>query len=231
MPAPINYGGGVTILCASKMRTNFPKPICKLLTERIDNSMITLEQVMEQINKTKDRFTSAINRIPQLQDKIFDLSKQWRELVINGADDKELQEVQDKSLQAEKELELLENLDADKEIRQTLAKDKKLADLAQSFIEQEEATLETMVLEDAKFVDAVKDAYTALIATVEELRTHRKKMVEITGQIQDVKQALGMPVPSGGIYDTNYRRSRLNSIPHDKMFNKIRIAAGLHPEY
>mgnify|MGYP001343034768 CR=1 FL=1 len=192
--------------------------------------MINLEQVMEQINKTRGRFTSATNRIPQVQDKIFDLTKQWTDLVIDGASDEQLHEVHERLLQAEKELELLEDLDAEKEIRQTLAKDKKLADMAQSFIEQEETALESMLIEEEKLADAVTDAYTTLIAATNELRTQRAKMVESAGQIQDVKRALDMPIPPAGIYMMDYKM-RMKDIPHDKLFNKIRIAAGLQPKY
>lgn len=191
--------------------------------------MINLEQVMEQINKTRGRFTSATNRIPQVQDRIFDLTKQWRDLVIDGASDEELHEVHEKLLQAEKELELLEGLDAEREIRQTLAKDKKLADMAQSFIAQEEETLESMLTEEEKLADTVTDAYDNLIEAVRELNTQRTKMVEASGQIQDVKRALDMPIPSAGIY-MDYKM-RMTDVPHDKLFNKILIAAGLQPKY
>jgi len=123
----------------------------------------------------------------------------------------------------------LQGVDFEEQLRESLQRDEKLSKLADDFIKQEEKTLEKMVTEDEELTNKVLECYSALIEAVKARRTHRNKMVEITGRIDDIRSAMGEKVSRG----TNFRNyeARMKSIAHDKMFNKIRIANGQLPEY
>jgi len=191
--------------------------------------MITLESVLEQINKTRGRFTSAKDRIPEVQEKVLNIVNEWTSAVIDGATDEELQKIRERLTDAEKELELLENLDTEKEIKKALSCDKKLTEISNKFIEEQEAILEEMMVQDEPLNQEVLDAYSALIDAVKKRREHRNSMIAVTGRIEDVKHNLGLPLPLSGLYTTY--ELRMKAIPHDKMFNRIRIANGQMPNY
>lgn len=191
--------------------------------------MIEFESVIKQIQDKKAKIYKAKERIPELEQRVFDLAKEFTNAVIDGASDEKLSKIREKLTNAEKELDVLQGVDFEEQLRESLQRDEKLSKLADDFIKQEEKTLEKMVTEDEELTNKVLECYSALIEAVKARRTHRNKMVEITGRIDDIRSAMGEKVSRG----TNFRNyeARMKSIAHDKMFNKIRIANGQLPEY
>jgi hypothetical protein len=187
--------------------------------------MIEFQEVMELVDKTKKRFASAKDRIPKVEDRIWDLTQEWTAAVIDDASDEKLGKIRDKLSQAEKELELLEHLDIEKETRENLSNDKKLKSLAEEFISQQETAMEQMLIEDDKLFNNYKAACDALLEAIKARRNHGKKMSVVCREIEDVKRALGQKIPDGGIlWSYRGRRGNFNI---KNLYTKIRGAAGL----
>ena len=191
--------------------------------------MIEFQKVMELVDKTKKRFASAKDRIPKVKDRIWDLTQEWTAAVIDDASDEKLGKIRDKLSQAEKELELLEHLDIEKETRENLSNDKKLKSLAEEFISQQETTVEQMLIEDNKLFENVKAARDTLLEAIKARRNHVQKMSVVCSEIEDVKKVLGQKIPDGGVL-WSYRPRR-GGIDFEKTFNKIRIPNGQLPKY
>ncbi len=187
--------------------------------------MIEFQTVMELVGKTKKRFASAKDRIPKVQDRIWDLTQKWTAAVIDDASDEKLGKIRDELSQAEKELELLEHLDIEKETRENLSNDKKLKSLAEEFISQQETAMEQMLIEDDKLFNNYKAACDALLEAIKARRNHGKKMSVVCSEIEDVKRALGQKIPDGGVlWSYRGRRGNFNI---ENLYTKIRGAAGL----
>lgn len=191
--------------------------------------MIEFETVMQQIETTKDRLNKAKERIPKLEEKIFDLTKKFTDAILDGASDEKLSKIKIELTGLEKELDILNSVDFDVKVKETLSRDEKIAKSVDEYIRQEESKLEKMVEEDEKLSNDVLDCYASLIAATKERQAHRQNMIDITGKIQDIKYALNMPIPSGGCFRP--WQVQLKTIPHDKKFNQIRIANGQLPKY
>lgn len=187
--------------------------------------MIDYDEVMQKIEETKKRFTSVRDRIPKVEEKIFDLTKRWTDAVIDNASDEKLGEIRDELQKAEKELDLLEHLDIEKEIRESLSKDKKLKTTTEQFIKQQEEVIEEMLVEDNKLYDDLKAACDTLLEAIRNRRKHSQKMAGICSEIDSVKRALGQKAPdSGTFWSLRERRGQINI---ENLYTKIRGAAGL----
>ena len=191
--------------------------------------MIDYEKVMQEIDKTKKRLTSAKARIPGVEEKIFKLTKKFTDLVVDGASDKELEKVRDEISKTEKELDLLQHLDVGAELQKSLSEDSKVKALIDDFIKQQESVLEKMVEEEKPYGEAVKEAFEKLIEAIKKRRVFIKSMAAEANKIHDVKRAAGLSVPLMGEF-ASYG-TRITRFNFDNWLNKMRIANGQLPKY
>jgi chromosome segregation ATPase len=191
--------------------------------------MIEFEKVMSEIDKTKKRFMAVKDKLPKLEKRLFDLTREYTTALIDDAPDDKIQKITDEVHRVEKDIDILEHLDIDKEIRESLSSNKKLKSLAEEFISQQETVMEQMLVEDERLFENLKAARDALLEAIKARRNHGKKMSAVCGEITDVKRALGQKIPDGGVL-WSYR-TRRGRIDFEKLFNKIRTANGQLPKY
>lgn len=191
--------------------------------------MIEFQEVMSEIDKTKKRFMSVKDKLPRLEKRLFDLTREYTTALIDDAPDDKLQKITDEVHRVEKDIDMLKHLDIDKEIRESLSSNKKLKDLTEQFILQQKETIEKMLIEDNKLFENVKAARDALLEAIKARRNHSKNMSVVCNEIEDVQKILGQKVPDGGVL-WSYR-ARRGHVNFEKLFNKIRIANGQLPKY
>jgi len=187
--------------------------------------MIAYEKVMQEIEKTKKRFMSVKDKIPQLEERLVELAKKYTDALLDNAPDEKLNEISGEIQRVEKDVDLLEHIDIEKEIRENLSRDGKLKNMAEKFIGQQLAVIEEMLVEDDKLFNNYKAACDALLDAIKASREHTKKMAAVCGEIEAVKRALGQKIPDGGIlWSYRGRRGNFNI---ENLYTKIRGAAGL----
>jgi chromosome segregation ATPase len=191
--------------------------------------MIEFQKVMQEIDKTKKRLTSAKARIPEVEEKIFKLTKKFTDLVVDGGSDEKLGKIRDEISKTEKELDLLQHLDVGAELQKSLGEDSKLKALIDEFIKQQEAVLEKMVEEERPYGAAVSEAFEKLIEAIKKRRVFIKSMAAEANKIHDVKRAAGLSVPLMGEF-ASYG-TRITRFNFDNWLNKMRIANGQLPKY
>ncbi|HBN82583.1 MAG TPA: hypothetical protein DDZ89_01955 [Clostridiales bacterium] len=191
--------------------------------------MIEFQKVMELVDKTKKRFMSVKDKLPRLEKRLFDLTREYTTALIDDAPDGKIQKITDEVHRVEKNIDMLEHLDIEKETRENLSNDKKLKSLAEEFISQQETTVEQMLIEDNKLFENVKAARDTLLEAIKARRNHVQKMSVVCSEIEDVKKVLGQKIPDGGVL-WSYRPRR-GHVDFEKLFNKIRIANGQLPKY
>ena len=191
--------------------------------------MIEFQKVMQEIDKTKKRLTSAKARIPGVEEKIFKLTQKFTDLIVDDAPGKDIERVRDGITKAEKELDLLQHLDVGAELQKSLGEDSKLKALIDEFIKQQEAVLEGLVEEEKPYGEAVKEAFEKLIEAIKKRRVFIKSMAAEANKIHDVKRAAGLSVPLMGEF-ASYG-TRITRFNFDNWLNKMRIANGQLPKY
>lgn len=189
--------------------------------------MIEYESVLQLAEQTKKKFTSAKDRIPEIEQQIFDLSASWRDTLFNGGTDGELQEIENKISRFEKQLELLRNIDVNKEIQQNLRRDKTLSAKCSEFEAQQRKAIEGLLKEEKTLSESVLNTTDSLVQAIKDWRTKRQEIADICIQIGQVHPYTGSsePVPYSGYYET-YKPQMANINPAT-LASKIRTAGGL----